>query len=298
MNNTAFAILVHVIISAAYSLFWFKKNREESIYRFAVVFFLPAAGFIYFIVSGFLSIKCTKGGKDLGTLHGIDRDVERSGYVSVDFQKEINVVPLEEALIVNSGKVKRKLIVETFKEDVEKYISYLQKALKDEDTETSHYAAATVMEVRRRLTLALQEMAVRYERDRKNIETARLYADVLKRYLDSDFLDDRTYVKHRYIYSELLKNILDMDDTNQMYYIEKINCDLESGDYVVAKEYCNRFNRSHPDSEMPYIMNMKLFYILKDYKKFSKALALLKESDIRFSNNTLNLVRFWSGVGR
>lgn len=298
MSRAAFFLIINTIASVIYSAYWFKKNKEEVIYRLTVTLLLPFAGLAYFIIVDIFSKKDSEYKINQGTLHGIDKDVKRSGYVKVDFQKEVNVIPLEEALIINSGNIKRKLIVDTFKEDVDKYIGYLKKALSDEDTETSHYAAATIMEVRRRLAIALQEIAVRYESNREDMETARLYAEILERYLDSGFLDSRTYAKYMSIYSGVLNNILDTDTSEEKYFIDKINCEIQTEDYVSANEYCHRFHKNHTNSEMPYVMHMKLFYILRDYKKFNKVISLLKRSDIRFSNTTLNIIRFWSGVNR
>jgi hypothetical protein len=298
MIKIIFILILHILISLVYFLWWYRRNKAESIYRLVVVLFIPLIGLAYLIISDLLAKIYSFSGNDLGTLHGIEKNVVGTGYLMMDFQKEINVIPLEEALLLNSGTVKRKLIVDTLKEDIDRYIVFLNKALDDQDTETSHYAAATVMEIKRRLVVALQGLAVRYENNREDIETSKAYADILKRYLQSGFLDNKSYLKYKYIYSNVLKNILEIYTLEEQYFIDKINCDMDFNDHASANEYCHMFHKCFTDSETPYIMHMKLFYKLNDYNKFNKVLASLKKSDIKFSNSALNVVRFWSEVSR
>src|SRR4030042_1776780 len=64
---------------------------------------------------------------------------------SVDFEKEINTVPLEDSLNFSDNKSKRAYLIYILKKDFISHIKGLQKAIKSQDTETSHYAAAALV---------------------------------------------------------------------------------------------------------------------------------------------------------
>jgi hypothetical protein len=260
--------------------------------------FLPIFGFLYFFALWLLGKEIfNKQSKievfnDFEELRLADESIR-----SVDINNEINIVPLEEALAINNNSIKRKMLIDILKCNPIDYVDFLKKVLNDEDSETSHYAATAIVEIKRKLILALQDLAQRQKSDPTDIDVLIAYADTLKIYLDNRFLDEVNYKKLRNLYNELLINLLEIYHAREEYFIDKINCDLEIGDIISAKYYCRKFSNIHTNSEKPYLMYMKLFFSTHDHKGFYESLNALRKSAVNISNNTLNLVRFWSGGG-
>jgi hypothetical protein len=150
------------------------------------------------------------------------------------------------------------------------------------------------MEIRRKLTIAIQEYTIKYEENKDNPEIAGEFAAILKRYIRGGFLDERTKIKYQLIYFNVLQNVLGFSSAKVGHYVDKINCDLEMKDFRSAKEDCELFKKHYPDREESYLLQMKLYYNLHDREMFNEVIKEFKKSNIPFSHDTLNMVRYWS----
>ena len=74
----------------------------------------------------------------------------------VENEEEDTVVPLEEALLVNSPAQKRKLILSVLTDDPAGYYDLLQQARMDDDSEVVHYASTALAQISKEADLKLQ----------------------------------------------------------------------------------------------------------------------------------------------
>lgn len=294
-------LIIHIFISilfCAYNIIT-KQPRDASIYKFLVVFLIPVFGAAYFIILAvlkkFFHYDSTEELLDYSKY--IRSDIQGSLVKSSDINKEINIISADEALVLNESKIKRKLIIDLVKENSTEHISILKKALENEDTEVSHYAATAITEFKNYYIGTLQQASVKYEKDKTNVDALLDYVSILKNYLDSTLLDATIQRRYKYLYSEKLGELLSLYTSEEKYFIDKINCDIELGDYNSSLEYCSKFSETYNESEAPYIMYMKLYYILKDSNNFKIRLKELEESNLQFTNKTLNIFRFWKMGG-
>lgn len=270
-----------------------RKRDMRLVYKASIVFFLPFFGITLFVV---LAV-ARKFAKKVDTEEILDLSgdvvfTSLGGVKRVDYENEVNIVPIDDALEVNSDTIKRRLIYDIFKEDALTYMSYLEKALNNADTETTHYAAAAVFDIQRKLMLSLQEFSVKYENDRGNLEVLLPYAEVLRQYLSSSLLDNKSRLKYKNTYSQVLEDILKLKQDKD-YYMEKINCDLFLKNYDKAEVFTKKFLQDCPGIEEPYIMLLKYNYSRMDRAGFRGAMEALKKSDVRFSSSALGIVRYW-----
>ncbi len=278
------------------------KDRSMDAYTIIVLLTLPFIGALYMLVSK-LSLRNYTEVKNTHLLQlTIDEKkatLDRNLYHGVNIEKETNIVPIEEALLVNSRSIRRRMILDLLKEDAQQYSSLLYQAAGNEDTETAHYAVTGILEIKRKVMIELQHWSVQYERHKDDAHVLRSYADVLKRFMASGFLDERTLRKYRGQYSQVLGELLDIDQSDLTAFEEKVNCDLELNWYDQADLTCTQIMKVHPDKEISYVLRMKLAYTMKSPISFRQALDALKKSPVQVSNTTLNYIRFWSkGVGR
>ncbi|WP_223919230.1 tetratricopeptide repeat protein [Clostridium caseinilyticum] len=200
---------------------------------------------------------------------------------------------MEDALVLNDEKIKKSFIINVLKSDSYKYLDFLKEAIRDEDTETSHYAATAVTEVKRKLTLAIQEFKEKYQKNKTDLTIIKAYADALKKYNDSGLLDKNAYQKNLSTYKELLEKIIEMEAADEYLYEEIINCYIILKDFERAIEYCNQYFENFKKSEKPYLLIMKIYFINKNRTKFNKVLRKLRESNIILNRDSLNLIKFW-----
>ncbi|WP_284641340.1 hypothetical protein [Paenibacillus silviterrae] len=281
----------------------FRKDKKEFAVRLVIALCLPVVGFLMpnfwpkrWVDRGKLSTRVDQ----LALLEEANdaTQFQAGTLYRPEAEKEMNVVPLEETLLVNDLTARRRAMIDLLKQDSLEYLEVLQMAVGNEDTETSHYAVSAIVEVKRKLTLALQEMSVAYQSNKNDPHLVRSYADILKSYMRSGFLDDRTLLKHRHTYSSLLGQLLELAPDSPGTYSEKIANDLELAEYAAAENTARTFLERYPRSEDAYLSLMNVYYSTRSYHRLMEVVNELKASPVRLSNPTLTMIRFWSEGAR
>ncbi|MGO5090933.1 tetratricopeptide repeat protein [Clostridium sp. LCP25S3_F10] len=285
LTNTIFSLLIFLFIKL--------KTKEEFFIGFIIMICLPFFGSIFYIINIYYRKKITSKFNN----SELEKDNYSKSYnlKSKPFylSKNMEVIPIEDALVLNDEKIKKSLIINVLKSDSYKYLDFLKEAIRDEDTETSHYAATAVTEVKRKLTLAIQEFKEKYQKNKTDLTIIKAYADALKKYNDSGLLDKNAYQKNLSTYKELLQKIIEMEAADEYLYEEIINCYIILKDFERAIEYCNQYFENFKKSEKPYLLIMKIYFINKNRTKFNKVLRKLRESNIILNRDSLNLIKFW-----
>lgn len=212
----------------------------------------------------------------------------------LETEKEMNVVPLEEALLVNDLSTRRRVMIDLLKQDSLDYLEVLQMAVSNEDTETSHYAVSAIMEMKRKIVINLQELAVKFEENKKDAHVLLSYAEILKSYMRSGFLDERTRIKYSYTYTNVLKLLIEQVPEAREVYVDKIRTDLDLGEFTEAEETALQYLKQFPLREDSYLSLMNVYYTMRSIEKLKSTLIELRKSPIRLSNQALTVVRFWS----
>lgn len=86
----------------------------------------------------------------------INEEIYKNILVAENEEKD-TVVPLEEALLVNSPAQKRKLILSVLTDDPAGYYDLLQQARMDDDSEVVHYASTALAQISKEADLKLQQ---------------------------------------------------------------------------------------------------------------------------------------------
>ncbi len=295
--------LLYVVGCAAILFLRYRRDWREWVARLAFAACLPAIGLI-------LPLFWTKRWHERNDRYGRDLEPEIFNYESdalaaqaglflkPQAEKEINIVPLEEALYVNDRSSRRKVMIDLLKRDSLEYLEVLRIAVANEDTETSHYAVSAIVEVKRKLTLSLQELAVKYEEEKNDPYFLQSYATVLKSYMRSGFIDERTLLMYKHTYTNVLEQLLEADPKAADAYEEKIEADLELREFERAEKFARLYLEQYPEREGPYLALMKVYYAMRAYEQLQQTLARLKASTIRLTSHALKIVRFWTEAHR
>ena len=59
-------------------------------------------------------------------------------------------------------------MIDVLKEDTMQYMEVIKTAVLNEDTETSHYAVSAVMEIKRKLSISLQQLSVKFDQNKRD----------------------------------------------------------------------------------------------------------------------------------
>ncbi|WP_025698459.1 hypothetical protein [Paenibacillus forsythiae] len=288
--------LLYIAASACYFFLRFRRSMPEAAVRLAFAAAFPLIGFLLplfwrqrrrFDESGRI--------QTLETYLRQDEQVDpfKVSHLS-EAEKELNIVPLEEALLVNDLTSRRRTMINLLKQDATEYLEVLRMAVSNEDTETSHYAVSAVVEIKRKLNHSLQEFSVRYETSRDDAHFLASYAGVLQNYMRSGFLDGSTLLQLKHSLAEVLRHWMDADPGSFEAHEQKVKIELELGNYISAEQAAVLMMERFPHREESYLAQMNLYFALRSPQRFNQALQALKQSPVRLSNDALKLVRFWS----
>lgn len=292
--------MTYIVLSGFLLLLISNKNFKEWLLKMMIVTFLPVIGWTLPIVIANKFIK-NKGELFGSYISQQDEDISLEILAiqeKIDKERELDIVPIEDALVVSNYSTRRKVMIDVLKEDTLQYMDILKTAVLNEDTETSHYAVTAVMEIKRKLSISMQELSVKFDQDKEDAHLSLAYALVLKAYMKSGFLDEQTIKKYKYIYIHVLSQLIRNGNENEETFKEKIETEMEMNEYSAAETTCYEYLRKYSNSEDPYICLLKLYYTTKSTIKMQGTLDELKKSTIKLSNRALTIVRYWSeGMG-
>lgn len=283
-------LMMYFLIVCIYLIIQYRKDQKNFIVKMLIAIFCPFIGLIilYFM---FHNVKNNEQFIPDGL---IKKGEEKTEILrKVDVEKETSIVPMKDALLLNDRQTKRKMLLDILKNDTFHHIGILQSALENDDNETSHYAATAIQDIKGKLQNSIRQLEYQIEKQPNDVDVLISFAQVIKQYLNTGYLDDRTKKQYAYRYSQILEKVIEIVPQEKEYYIEKINCDLQLGELKTAEKYSQLFLEFCADEEEAYFMSMKLYYSLKNQMKFKEVLQMLRDSSVRLSPQGLNKIRFW-----
>lgn len=287
---------LYILVSALLLFIIHRKSVREFMLRLVIAALLPVIGWLLPV---FWPRRWFKHAGEKLDDYIVKQQEEMSVntmgiHKKMEIEKELNIISIEDALIVSEHSARRKVMIDVLKQDSMNYLEVLQTAVSNEDTETSHYAVSAIMEAKRKLSLSIQELSVRYEQNKTDEHLLRAYADVLKGFMRSGFLDDRTALKYKYTYVAVLEQLISHSEEVESAFKEKLNTEMELGQFIACEETCQRYIEKYPHSEEAYLCLVQLYFMTKSVDKLQNTIETLKKSPLRLSNRALTMVRFWS----
>ena len=288
---------VYTFVSALLLAILHRHSRKEWMLGFIVVSLLPLIGWAFAFVWPKRAIR--NDGDEFGRyMAKLDEDILVKGediFEKVNKRKELNAVAIEEALLINDHTTRRKIMIEVLKDDATQYLDVVKKAVENEDTETSHYAVSAIMEVKRKLALAIRQLAEEFESNPDDIEVACDYRDALKKYMESGFMDEHTLRIYREQYIDVLGTIISKNDGDTgKDYEEKILYEIRSGTYKEAEKTGHAYMHRYPDREDPYLHLTKFYYTINSPEALQRMIQAVKDSEVVLTNRGIKIIRYWS----
>lgn len=106
-------------------------------------------------------------------------------------EQEENIVPLEEALIVNEPELRRELIMNVLNDNPEEYVELLKQARMNEDVEVVHYAITAMVELSKEYDSKLQELERLHQISPEDPEVMEQYCEFMEEYLSQGLLEEQ-----------------------------------------------------------------------------------------------------------
>lgn len=213
--------------------------------------------------------------------------------VTVDEKKvATTTVPIEEALVVNSAKERRSIIMDVLNDNPKEYIEFLQKAGNNDDTEVVHYAVTAMVEISKENDYMLQNLEREYSVNPDDPGVLKRYTDFLWSCLSQNLMQGQVEVLNRELFSTLIQKKIDfggsIDD-----YSRAIENDLKRKNYTLASENLRQMKNLYPSNEEYYLLRLQYLTSLGRGEDIKNLLEEIYSSHIFLSSKAKEVLAFW-----
>ncbi len=287
----AIFFLIHLLVLGVNALYYYKKYgfSQNLAALLLIMFFMPLGGSLLF-----WQLQKSRAAADVFLSSSDQAGGDFSLPLPPDVGVEINVAPIAETLLIADYAHRRRTVLDLLKQDASAHVAYINMALKNEDTETAHYAASSILHQKRKLDSRLAELSASLEQNPADLAIAQEYEAALTQYLatiDLDPSDRSFYIKEN---TRVLEQIFALSDQIGIAaLIRLVSLLLETGSYSRAQELCDFLENDYPESPEKYLALLESYYVMRDKAAFQKALTDFRNSNCVFDSQTISVIRLW-----
>lgn len=203
-----------------------------------------------------------------------------------------SLVAIEEALIINSPKERREIIMDVLNDNPKEYVEFLQKAGNNEDPEVVHYAVTAMVEISKENDYALQEFAREYAKNPDDFNVLSRYCDFLWNVLEQNLLSGQVEIMNRNLYSQLVSKKLKTKASFEDYmrYFEN---EFALGNYTMAGEVLSKADELYGDFEELILLKLKYYSQLKQGDKIKELIKDIQSRKMFVSRRVKEAIAFW-----
>lgn len=295
-------LMINTIIAVVYLIWGLLRKKDKGNDRghrakyfmlFAVMLLCPLIGPLFLGISHLFYLLFSKRDVDMADVSFSRERVQI--YVPANVERDINIVPMQETLLVSDVSRRRKMLLDVMKRDVRRSLGAIAIALDNPDSETSHYAASVVMDALSEFRGNVQNMHVKFKQDPEDFELGSLLLEYINEVLNQNILTGDEKRSYTYLEDEI-------GDLLYRYYPQRVEGlqyrrlmeDLvDVGDYPIAEKWSRRALK-HRDYQLDtYIGCLKLFFTYNDRKAFFRCLEQLKQSGVVVNREMMELIRMF-----
>lgn len=285
-------LILHMIVCAAiYRGYISGKLQVQKIYM-PVVIMVPLWGALCVLILNVRKIA------EFGDRKGIETEevwAEEDMYKIFStnaVQPDKEVVPLEEALVMNTPSQRRNLIMDVLYDNPEEYMDLLNEARMNDDVEVVHYATTAMAEISKKYDLKLQRMEHIYAKHPDNVEVLNKYCVLLRKYISLKLAQGPSLIMLRKRYEELLEKKAQTGMTKKDW-IYKVENEFELKEYEKAGESVNMMEKMYPNREETWLLKIKYHALRHEGRKIRLLIKEIEEKDIYFSKKGQQILEFW-----
>lgn len=288
--NAAFLFILHIICCALIYMGIKLKMLKVKKYLMPFVLFVPVVGVICCLILHF-QLFLHQGEK---TTPGIERmRNNQDAYHSIITEhKDTQIIPLEEALIVNDSKIRRSLIMDVLNDHPEKYLDILMRARMNEDADVVHYAATSMVELSKNYDEQFQYLEKKREQTPDDDDVLKEFCTFLKSYFQCGIENGAIKAERQELYSRLLEQRLDHTKTLSLY-AELTENELDLKHYEKASALLHHMKTQWQDEEKYQMLLLRYNVEMKQREKITEQLAYIDSKNIYITQENRKMLDYW-----
>ena len=261
-------------------------------YMFFVALLLPFWGILIVLLLHFHIGFNPSGTKEIGIDQlKLESEIYRS--VAPDDKHADRTVPIEEALLIDSAKERRSLIMDVLNDNPGEYVEFLRKAGNNDDTEVVHYAVTAMVEISKENDYMLQKLETAYSADPNNISVLTEYCDFLWSCLSQNLMQGQVEVMNRELFSQLIGKKIAINGTINDYS-RLIENELKAKNYENAEDALSQMGERWPDAEEYILLKLQYLAAMGKGYEIQTFVRETENSHIYLSTKTKEALAFWA----
>ncbi len=295
MSETAIGIIMLVIHIVICVLIWLGIRTgclKVKMYMLPLAVFVPVWGPICVLLIHIRIFSGARQTKGLGVEKlQVNEEIYKNMFQASE-EDDKDVVPLEEALLLDDPSRRKELIMDILNDNPEEYVELLRQARMNEDVEVVHYAITALVELSKEYDFRLQKIEKKYLDTPDDPAILEEYCDFLREYLSQGFMEKQMEQIQRNQYTRLLQKQLE-----QKPKLHTCVCLMENlmvqKDFGLAEKTLEIMDQNWHRSEEYWIWKIRYLAERKMGKELEKSRKALEEEHIYLSSKGREALSFW-----
>ncbi|SFP52650.1 hypothetical protein SAMN04487928_10384 [Butyrivibrio proteoclasticus] len=237
-------------------------------------------------------IKLGKVGNKNGDLELMRSNLIEQSLLPRQEAESDDIVPLEDALIMNDPTVRRSVMMDVLMTDTKKYIPVINQARMNDDVEVVHYATTAMVELSKEYELKLQEYSSEYATNPGKEGLLDEYVSFLAQYISSGMVQGQLLEIQRNTYHQLLITKLTLNP-NIDDYERLVKSLLDSKLYIRADVALSTMEQNWPSDERNWLLRFRYYYETGASIKLKEMIKTTSESGNYYSKEIRDIVKLW-----
>lgn len=204
-----------------------------------------------------------------------------------------DVVPLEDAMLVNDAETRRGLMMEVMLEGPEGLDSGLGAARSSGDAEVAHYASSASTEIADALDASLALDSAAYREHSDDVAVVDRYLATLERYLSSDLADGEVRRIQEERYREVLRHKVELEPS-EADLAKLASSELDEGLYAEADQVITYLEGDWPYADSTWLLRVRYWYGLHRADKVREMVQ--RRAHLHSSPAVRGFIEFWEKV--
>lgn len=292
-------LAIHILLCGIIGYKLYMKQVKVRTPIYPVVVCIPVVGALLFLADLWIEKKEKHGVREIGLEKLKITDAK---YRTIHVEREEHsgmVVPLEEAIAVNDAKTRRKLLLDILHKNPEEHIELLQRARMTDDTELTHYATTTMMEIQSGYEQSIRELEadvklIDAENEKSRLgKVLRKLRKELEMYIDSGLITGNILNIYRRKLDGVFVQLLALEPENKNYHLGKLENEIEQGVFEGVEERLQKIGQKWPEDEQIYKVFVRYYAATHQGEKIQKILAEIEEKGIYLTSEGKKWFAFW-----
>ncbi len=284
-------VLVHFFIVALSYLLMRLHVLHIDKQMLVIIACIPIWGLISALIVSFL-IRTDRVGRNTKDLEVMHSNMEAGETIVVEAPESANVVPLQDALMMNDSATKRSVMLDVLMSDTKDYLPVINEARMNDDVEVVHYATTAMVELSKEYELRLQEYSTEYALDPEKEGLLDKYITFLEQYVSSNMIQGQLLEIQKNTLQQLLMEKVSRDPNPEIF--EKlILALLSSRQLSIADEAINRMEELFPEDDKTFKLRFRYCYMTGAGSKIREMVNQVNNSGRYYSKEIRDMVSLW-----